>query len=55
MFSDIAKNRGSARTDYQSNLELSDRARKRRKLLREKAEGSSVNVEESSRGMYRFR
>ena len=51
MFLDISKNRGSARTDYQSNLELSDRARKRRKLLKEKAEGSSINVEESSQGV----
>ncbi|XP_053384447.1 zinc finger protein ZXDC-like [Mercenaria mercenaria] len=34
---------GSARTDYHSNKLLSDRAKKRRKLLREKAEGSSVS------------
>ena len=49
-FSAANRGRGAARTDYQSNLELSDRAKKRRKLLREKAEGSSINVEESSQG-----
>ncbi|KAL4224475.1 hypothetical protein ACF0H5_015176 [Mactra antiquata] len=34
---------GSARTDYHSNKLLSERARKRRNLLREKAEGSSLS------------
>lgn len=33
---------GSARTDYHSNQVLSDRAKKRRKLLKEKAESSSI-------------
>lgn len=48
----MSKGRGSARTDYHSNLELIDRAKKRRRLLKEKAEGSSINIEESSQGLY---
>ncbi|XP_033751572.1 zinc finger protein ZXDC-like [Pecten maximus] len=39
-------NSGSARTDFRSNHLLSDRARKRRQLLREKV--SSVGVDQSS-------